>query len=55
MYMVIEVPDEKSGIASQMFGKDINIIHEPDVGWMIYGAKVVGLSVDYPGSGEEVD
>lgn len=47
--MIIEVDDEKSGIAGQMLGKDINIMHEPEVGWIIYSGKVVGLSLDYPG------
>lgn len=49
MYMIVEVPDDKSGIAQEMFGKAVNIIHEPDMGWLIYEAKVVGLSLYYPG------
>lgn len=53
MYMIVEVEDEKAGLASQMFGKTINILHEPEVGWIIYNGKVVGLSMEYPG--EAVD
>lgn len=49
MYMIVEVPDDKSGIAQEMFGKAVNVIHEPDMGWLIYGARVVSLSIDYPG------
>lgn len=52
MYMIVEVPYEKSDIANRMFCKNVNI-HEPEAGRTISEVKVVGLSMDYPG--EEVD
>ena len=48
MYVVIEIPDDKAFIAQEMFGKDVSIIHEPDAGWLIYGGRVIALSLDNP-------
>lgn len=48
MFIVVEVPDDKATLAREMFGKSVTI-HEPEAGWLIYGANVVTLSLEYPG------